>query len=678
MENNSVVVLSVTVIVVIASFILYKQMSSGDNTSSGSKDDKKSDKSGSKSDVKKDTQDKYPAGKVTIYFGSQTGTAEGFARTLMEEGKSAGFNAKMIDLEDFSPDVLKETERAIFLMATYGEGEPTDNAISFTKWMKNLEKELGPDTLNKLKYSVFGLGNKQYEHYNLMGKLTNSSLEELGATRMFEYGEGDDDATLEEDFDAWRAQLWPALTAAFHPDAAVVEEVANRARLGSMDTHSKIKLDFRAVKTDLKSITGTAAAAAVDPHTVHASTRHFFTAPRAKIVVNRELRSTAEKSAAEAGSTRHIEIDLKGVNLHYHTADNLAILPENSTDNVAALAKAQGYDLDYTFVVQKAPNNEDEDFQISFPSPCTVREALTLYYDIQGPVKQALLKHLIPYVTDAEQLAWLNNVLHKDNRALLKALSEEHGKNLVDLLTNELSSCKIPLSDILHIVPFIQPRYYTISSSSSVHPDNVHVTISITEFEFKNGKNFTGLTSGYVTSDCINARVFVRPSSFRLPAQLSTPIVMIGPGTGLAPMRALLQERKFQQAAQKPATAPKNVLFFGCKHRNVDYIYRDELEAYQKEGVLTSYYTAFSRDTKNKVYVQNLMTQPDTAKELLSLLIDQGAYVYVCGATAMGTDVMAAFVKIFQEQNNMSAAQATAFVKELQDKGRYVQELWTA
>eukprot|EP00388_Colpodella_angusta_P031419 GDKK01022805.1.p2 GENE.GDKK01022805.1~~GDKK01022805.1.p2 ORF type:complete len:148 (-),score=37.14 GDKK01022805.1:228-671(-) len=145
-----------------------------------------------------------------------------------------------------------------------------------------------------------------------------------------------------------------------------------------------------------------------------------------------------------------------------------------------------------------------------------------------------------------------------------------------------------------------------------------------------------------------------------------------------APMRALLQERKFQTEKQKPSVAPKNVLFFGCKNRGVDFIYRDELEAFEKEGVLTSFYTAFSRDTKQKVYVQNLMVQPETAKELLDLLLNQGAYVYVCGATAMGTDVMAAFVKILQEQNNMSVAQATAFVKELQDKGRYVQELWTA
>lgn len=566
-----------------------------------------------------------------------------------------------------------ETERAIFLMATYGEGEPTDNAISFTKWMKNLEGTLGADTLKKLKFCVFGLGNKQYEHYNLMGKTTNTALEALGGSRMFEYGEGDDDATLEEDFDSWRNKLWPALTAAFHPDAAAVEEVSQRVRGGSFDVPTKIKLEFQAVPAKKNG------AHEMDMNKVHASSRHFFTAPRANIVVSRELRNA---KTADAGSTRHIEINLKDVHLTYHTADNLAIIPENAPQNVELLAKCMGYDLEHSFRVEPVKGGEDEaDFKHTFPSPCTVREAFTQFFDIQGPVKQALLKHLVPYVTDRQQSVWLMDLLNKDNRNALKKLVEEDGKSLVDLLANELSSCKIPLSDLLHIVPHIQPRYYTISSSSSCFPDVVHITVSITEYQLKHGKKFVGLTSGYLKDFAPRAqkcRVFVRPSSFRLPASLSTPIVMIGPGTGLAPMRALLQERKFQQAAQKAKTPATNVLFFGCKNRDVDYIYRDELEAYEKEGVLTKLHTAFSRDSAKKVYVQNLMAQPETAAELLDLVIKQKAYIYVCGATAMGTDVMHTFINILQEQNNMTAAQATAFVKDLQDKGRYVQELWTA
>jgi NADPH-ferrihemoprotein reductase len=526
---------------------------------------------------------------------------------------------------------------------------------------------------------------------------------------MFPYGEGDDDATLEDDFDAWRAQLWPALTAKFHPDASsdrAGAQASSRARLGSIDEVHKVKLLFNAVDAPSSSYSSSSSSSS-DHAKIAASTKHFFTAPRAAVLVNRELRnvstpaypgkgkgkkpaaSSASTSGsktpdADLGSTRHVEIDLKSVGLSYLTADNLAILPENSPAEVEALAASQGYDLDYSFTV--VPTAEEEgDFKQSFPTPCTVREALTLYLDIHGSVHKALLKHLAAYVTDAKQTAWLQELLSKDNKAGLKRLSEEEGTTLVDLLTNELSSCKIPLSDLLHIVPFIQPRYYTISSSSSCFPDTVHITVSITEYALKSGKQFSGLTSAYLKTlvpgqgDSSKCRVFIRASSFRLPASLSTPILMVGPGTGLAPMRALLQERKFQQEKSKAkAGSVQNVLFFGCKNREVDYIYRDELEAYEQEGVLTKLHTAFSRDGPKKVYVQNLMVESNTAADLLDLLTNQGAYVYVCGATAMGTDVMAAFVKILEDKNGMSAAQATAFMKELHEKGRYVQELWTA
>lgn len=155
---------------------------------------------------------KYPKGKMSIYFGSQTGTAEGFARVLMEESKKQGFDAATIDLEDFDADVLASTPLAVFLMATYGEGEPTDNAATFSKWMKNNDDSISPNYLSNVKFCVFGLGNKQYEHFNRMGKLTDECLGKLGGKRIMDVGLGDDDGALEDDFENWREQLWPALT----------------------------------------------------------------------------------------------------------------------------------------------------------------------------------------------------------------------------------------------------------------------------------------------------------------------------------------------------------------------------------------------------------------------------------------------------------------------------------
>ncbi|CAN0516986.1 unnamed protein product, partial [Scytosiphon promiscuus] len=160
-----------------------------------------------KADTEKvfDEEDAEPDGDaIDVYFGSQTGTAESFAQIIAAEGRRHGFRVDVMDLEEFSPENVLERGKAIFLMATYGDGEPTDNAADFTTWLKNETGELPSDYLGSVQCAVFGLGNKQYEHYNFMGKSTDEGLEKLGAQRMFEYGEGDDDDQLEEDFEAWR------------------------------------------------------------------------------------------------------------------------------------------------------------------------------------------------------------------------------------------------------------------------------------------------------------------------------------------------------------------------------------------------------------------------------------------------------------------------------------------
>ncbi len=317
--------------------------------------------------------------------------------------------------------------------------------------------------------------------------------------------------------------------------------------------------------------------------------------------------------------------------------------------------------------------------------------------------------------------------MHNDNRAEFKTFIAESCPGICSLLCNELSSCTLPLSDLLHIASYIQPRYYTISSSSSIFPSSVHITVSLTEFHVKKTEDasktlFTGLASGFfkrlvpaevhdddeqeirgaavtavsdkkkgsstrqssfkktIPGTLSSCRVFVRASTFRLPTSLDTPIIMCGPGTGLAPMRALLQERRFlaSKVSAKARKLMQNTLYFGCKNSTVDYIYRDELQEFVDDKTLTHFHTAFSRDGKEKVYVQHLLAQSDNAISLVRQLCDEEAFFFVCGATAMGTDVHAAITQLLVDHKGMELTAAVAFIKELQEKGRYVQELWSA
>lgn len=655
---------------------------------------------------------------MKIFFGSQTGTAEGFARTLMEEARQNGFNAETVDLEDFEPEGLADVTNAVFLMATYGEGEPTDNSAKFLGWLREQSAPIDAGFLAKCCFTVFGLGNTQYEHYNKMGRTTNELLEKHGARRVCAYGEGDDDATLEEDFDKWRDAMWPVMIAAFHPDGAAgadgedpvageggMSESRKRAR-----TSSKVDLDFtarpvleeevadlkRSREYDLGHLNSESmklVSAKVSSKTagsdgklqIHSSSKFYFISAQCPVTANRELRLPAD-----GGVTRHIEVDISKTGLSYQTADNLAVCPENSSAIVSAICENMGYAEDEFFVLEPTdPSNSK--YKHIFPTPCTVGDALRRYCDIQCIPRHATMCHLVPYVSDPKQRKWLENITDKNNRPEFKSCIEEGGRSLSVLLAKggELSSCRMALADFLHIVPRLQPRYYTISSSSSVYPKSVHITVALTEKQLPDGRKFQGVcSSDLVAHDPSTGlptllNVFVRASTFRLPESLSTPVLMIGPGTGIAPMRALLQEREFRQQAgskkgSKKEANMENVLYFGCKNRSQDYIYKDELEAYEQSGILSKLHVAFSREQKTKVYVQHLLQRDQDAADICRMLLDESGYVFVCGATAMGNDVNEALLSVLQKNRGMTAAAATSYLKELQQTGRYVQELWSA
>jgi NADPH-ferrihemoprotein reductase len=263
-------------------------------------------------------------------------------------------------------------------------------------------------------------------------------------------------------------------------------------------------------------------------------------------------------------------------------------------------------------------------------------------------------------------------------------------------------SLRPPLGAFLELCPKLQARLYTISSSAAVHPDRIHVTVSVLAQRARSDPSrvHRGVASTHLAACAVPARgaaggawpsvrVYVRRSSFALPADPRTPIVMVGPGTGIAPMRAFLQERDAQRAARGAAGVGETVLFFGCRKQREDFIYEDELLEYTRRGSLTWLFTAFSRDGEalgaERVYVQKRMAEQ--AALLYRLLRLQRGHLYVCGGTAMGRDVQHALEAAFAEQllldsaagvvRGTEAALGKLAVKEMQADSRYIQELWS-
>jgi NADPH-ferrihemoprotein reductase len=225
------------------------------------------------------------------------------------------------------------------------------------------------------------------------------------------------------------------------------------------------------------------------------------------------------------------------------------------------------------------------------------------------------------------------------------------------------------------IAPRLAPRYYSISSGSAKHPQSVHVTCAVVRDVMPTGRVHDGVCSSYLQHSKVGDRlpVFIRRSTFKLPEDRRSPIIMVGPGTGLAPFRGFIQEREALMASNS-VVGPAS-LFFGCRNSSQDYIYQAELEGAVESGAITKLHVAFSRAGPTKEYVQHHMEA--RADELWGLLQQPGSCVYVCGdAKNMAKDVHRTLISITQTQGKMSGTQAEMWVKQLSDKGRYHKDVW--
>lgn len=460
--------------------------------------------------------------------------------------------------------------------------------------------------LEKTRFSVLGLGDTSYEQFCKMGKDFDSRLEALGATRVFD--RKDCDVDFDDDFASWHQGALKVLEALAAQEGAAASAAAN-------------------------------AAAAAPTEAVKYSRKNPFPAPlKERVLLN------GQGSAKE---TIHLEFDLEGSGLSYEAGDALAVIPQNTSELVDDLLQAAQLEGASQVTLK------DDDFSL--------REALTSQLDITALTKPVLTRY--NEFAKSEKLDAIIN----DKKELTHYI---HGRDMVDLLT-DFPAENLPADALVNCMRKLPPRLYSIASSPKAHADEVHLTVGVVRYD-ANGRPRQGVCSSYLADRVDEGRevqVFLTPNkSFKLPSDPDTPIIMVGPGTGIAPFRAFIEERKATGATGK------NWLFFGDQHYLTDFLYQTEWQDYLADGILNKLDVAFSRDQKQKVYVQDRMREK--AKELYSWLLD-GAYFYVCGdASRMAHDVDQALHDIVAQEGGLSDEEAMEYVKELKTDKRYLRDVY--
>jgi NADPH-ferrihemoprotein reductase len=386
----------------------------------------------------------------------------------------------------------------------------------------------------------------------------------------------------------------------------------------------------------------------------------------------------------------HIELDIKDTRIRYDAGDHVAIYPKNDENLVNRIGDLLNINLDTIFTLKAL--DEDATRRNPFPCPTTYRTALRYYIDITAFPRTHILKELSEYTTEESEKAKL----------LLMSGTSQEGKNayaewivgscrhIVHIL-EDMPRCKPAIDHLMELLPRLQPRFYSISSSSRVHKERIHVTAVVVEYDTKTGRKNKGVCTTWLQpmvpqitegsdvredkEQIVDFRIpcYVRRSQFRLPNRPQTPVIMVGPGTGLAPFRGFIQERAWQKKEGKQVG--ETHLYFGCRNRDVDFIYREELEQYEMDGAL-SLHTAFSRDQANKVYVTHRMKE--NASDIWRLIEEENAHFYICGdAKMMAKDVRDLIIEIIKIHGGKPQEQAEAYVKAMEQQKRYSADVWS-
>ena len=547
---------------------------------------------------------------ATIIYGSQTGNARRAAEALHAKLDAAGLPARLLRADAYSTRELANERLLYLVISTQGEGDPPDDAIGLSEFLLGRRAPKLP----QLQFAVLGLGDTSYADFCGIARKLDARLVELGATRVQTLGEAD----LDIDIVAapWREQALAHARELLKPAPATHLATVTPLRPHALPAWSQDK-PFVAEVLANQGITG------------------------------REFRNIGfRKYGAVDKDVRHLELSLQGSGLAYEPGDALGIRHRNPDPLVDAVLAATKLDGD-ALVARDG-------------------ESLALAEWLRDKRELSRIgRPLLASVAERGAHAELARLLEAQDKSGLAAVFDTH--QLIDVLRRWPAGW-----DADALVAALRPqaqRLYSIASSRKRVGEEAHLTVDALRYQ-AHGFEHVGAASGFLASleEGGSLPVYIEPNErFRVPADASRDIIMIGPGTGVAPFRGFVQERA------ETGAAGRNWLLFGARHFNTGFLYQAEWQDALAKGELHRLDLAFSRDQADRIYVQQRLRE--AGRDVYDWL-QGGAHLYVCGAIAMGKDVHAALLDIVAAHNGGDTEAASDYLSSLQREGRYARDVY--
>lgn len=613
-------------------------------------------------------------GTLPVLYGSQTGTAAELAERIGRQARRRLIKSRVLALDDFGMGPLQQLQLAIFVCSTTGQGDPPDNMCNF--WKVMLRRDLPADFLSSMQFAVVGLGDSSYQKFNFVAKKLYRRLLQLGAHALLEPVYGDDQHSLGPDaaVQPWLERLWAAAAAAF-PGLPASELIPAEQLLPP------------------RYVVRPAASSACTNGVDIGKGPYSENCPYYSSLLSNERVTSLDHFQ----DVRVIRFALPSSEISYHPGDVLHVQPQNSAELVATFLSQLNLDPNEVVCLEA---NEAGDFGEPPPrlvaGSFTWRHAAERYFDLAGVPRQSFFELLwlcaaAAAATTAAGSASGSSAAAVGDRLLLErekllefasaAGTEERyaycnrpRRSLVETLADfPLTAAAVPRDYLFDLIPPLKPRAFSIASSQKVLPDAAEILMAVVQYKTRLSVPRRGVCSTWLAGLLPPCRdpvpVWVKPGTVRFPGD-NAALIMIGPGTGVAPFRSVIQDRCARGVG-------RNVLVFGCRSRQKDFYFESEWREYVQRGLLVLL-TSFSRDQDRKYYVQHAIA--DHAELIWSYIDTFHASVFIAGnAKRMPDDVRTAIVDVVRSQGGSSrtAADAEAYVQQLERSGRYQLECWS-